>query len=338
MGFQVRGLQRGELDAALGCFQAAFAIDDASIAVVRNSLVNDPYFLPERVRVGLLDGNVISLVVILHRGAYVASEMISVAGITGVATHPAFQGRGFGTRVMQDAIRLIRQRGYHLCLLTTSVPGFFLRFGFREVPKFNGYECPATALARLSVAEPCEIKKLDYAGVWPALAAVYSQYSRGRMGMQIRDMRFWETWPRRGTFPYGFSQSLDATGLVGVSRGQIVAYLAAHCPPEGRELLVTDLAHLPGHVQAGVVLLSNAAQGSISAGGQRVIIQLGGDAPIVKLLESERVPLNVEAGPGLMVLFPDRDWLPSVGLRNTDEATEHLFRSQTPVLWTRDGF
>ena len=40
MGFQVRGLQRGELDAALGCFQAAFAIDDASIAVVRNSLVN----------------------------------------------------------------------------------------------------------------------------------------------------------------------------------------------------------------------------------------------------------------------------------------------------------
>ena len=338
MGFQVRELQRGELDAALGCFQAAFGIDDASVTVVRNSLVNDHYFLPERVRVGLLDGNVVSLVVILHRAAYVASEVVSVAGITGVATHPAFQGRGFGARVMEDAIRLIRQRRYHLSLLTTSAPGFFQRFGFREVPKFNGYECPATALARLSAPDACEIGKLDYARLWPALAAVYSQYSRGRMGMQMRDMRFWETWPRRGTFPYGFSESLDATGLVGVSGGQLVAYLAAHCPPERRELVVTDLAHLSGHVQAGAALLSKAVQDFVSGGGQRVIIQLGGDAPLVKLLEAARVPLNVDAGPGLMVLFPDRDWLRSVGLRSAEEAIEHLFRSRTPALWTRDGF
>jgi len=46
----------------------------------------------------------------------------------------------------------------------------------------------------------------------------------------------------------------------------------------------------------------------------------------------------VEIGPGLMVLVPNRDWLKGVGFRNVEEAIEHLFRSDPPILWHRDGY
>ena len=338
MALHVRALQRGELDGFLTCFQAAFTVDDQSLSIVRNSLVNDPYFQPERVRVGLLDGAIVSHVVILHRAAYVGNVVVSVAGITAMATHPYYQRRGYGTRVLQDALRLVRQRGYQVAMLTTRVPDFFTRFGFREVPKVDGFECPTSALARAEIKGRCEIEKLDYNHHWPALAAIYHQYSQGRTGMQMRDLRSWETWPRRGTFPHGFSAQLDACGLVGMVRGQNVAYLAAHCPPEQRHMTVSELCHLQGHEQAAFTLLNAAAQRFLSMGASRALLQTGGGTPVLRLLEEQRVPLQVDVGPGLMVLFPNTDWIRPAGFRSADEAIEHLFRSPIPVLWHRDGY
>jgi len=338
MALRIRALQRGELDGFLTCFQAAFGVEDQSLAIIRNSLVNDPYFQPERVRVGLVDGIIVSHAVILHRAAYVGSQVVTVAGITAVATHPHYQRRGFGTRVMQDAVRLVRQRGYDLAMLTTRVPGFFAHFGFKEVPKVDGHACPVTALAGLSVPEPCTVEKLDYEHHWPALAAIYHQYSQGRTGMQVRDMRAWETWPRRGTFPHGFSSHLDACGLMGVVKGQHVAYLAAESPPGQQQLTVTDLAYLPRCEQAGLTLLRAAAQRFRESGAARAILHMGGEASLLPLLEQQRVPLQAEVGPGLMVLIANSVWLRPAGFRSADEAIEHLFRSPVPVVWHRDGY
>src|SRR5574340_1740083 len=112
MALQIRGLHRGEIDGFLVCFQAALGVDDQSLSVVRSSLVNDPYFQRERVRVGLIDGVIISHEVILHRAAYVGNTTVSVAGVTAVATHPYYQKRGIGAKAVQDALRLVKQRGY----------------------------------------------------------------------------------------------------------------------------------------------------------------------------------------------------------------------------------
>ncbi len=338
MAFRVRSLQKGELDSFLTCFQSAFSIETSGLSVIRNSLVNDPYFHPDRIRIGVLDGHVVSIAVILHRAAYVGNQVVTVAGLTAVATHPAFQRRGFGTRVVQDAVRMIRRQGYDLSMLTTRLPDFFSRFGFREVLKVSGYECPVSALARLSVEAKCSIAPLDYQQHWPALAALYHSYSQGRTGMQVRDTRFWETWPRRGTFPYGFSSELDATGLLAVVGEQIVAYLAAQNPPEQRQLSVTELAHLREHAPAALALLKVAAERSLKSGTSRAVLQLGAAAPLLRLLEGQHVPLEVDVGPGLMILVANQGWVREAGFRNTDDAVENLFRSPSPAVWHRDGY
>jgi ribosomal protein S18 acetylase RimI-like enzyme len=338
MAFRVRALQKGELDGLLLCFQYAFEVDDSSVSVVRNSLVNDPCFHPERVRVGLLNGRIVSHVVILHRAAYVGSKVISIAGVTAVATHPAHQREGYGTRVMQDALRLIKQQGYDLAMLTTRVPRFFERLGFREVPKFDGYECPASALARLEVSADYSVRQLDYNRDWRAIAAIYGSYSSGITGMQVRDARFWETWPRRGTFPHGFSSRLGAIGLLAVKGNAAVAYLAANAAMEQAHLAVMDLAHLRGHEQAALMLLQEAAQRYLSSGSGRAVLHVGGNAPVMGSLRAAGVSLEVEVGPGLMVLVTNRDWLRAAGFRNADDAIEGLFRSSPPYLWHRDGY
>jgi len=277
--------------------------------------------------------------VILHRAVYVGNQVITVAGITGVGTHPSYQRRGFGTRVMEDALRISRQRGYHLAMLHTRVPDFFRRLGFVEVPQIMGFECPAAAVARMAVeADSCVIGKIDYQHHWPALAAIYHQYSMGRTGMQMRDMRYWETWPRRGTFPSGFTYQLDALGLVAIAGEQLVAYLASHSPPDQPHLTISELAHLRGREQAALVLLQHAVQAFLEKSRGRVVLHLGGAAPVLALLEAQRVPLEVEVGPGLMVLIPNREWVRPAGFRNVDDAIEHLFRSEPPIRWHRDGY
>mgnify|MGYP005844897557 CR=1 FL=1 len=338
MALHIRGLQRGELDGFLTCFQAAFGVDDQSLAIVRSSLVNDPYFQPDRVRVGVLDGMVVCHAVVLHRAAYVGGQVVTVAGITAVATHPYYQGRGLGTRVMQDTMRLVRRRGYDLAKHTTRAPRFFARLGFREVLKVDGFACPAAALARLELAHPCRVERLHYEHHWPALAAIYHQYSQGRTGMQVRDMRCWETWPRRGTFPYGFSSHLDANGFVGLADGRLIAYLASYSPPEQRQLVVTDIAHLPGQEEAAATLLREAAQRFIAHGPGRTRLQVSGGAPLLALLQARGVPLEVEVGPGLMVAITNPRWLRPAGFRDAEEAVERLFRGPEPTLWYRDGY
>ncbi len=338
MAFRVRGLQKGELDGLLACFQAAFGVDEESIAVVRNSLLNDPYFHPERVRVGLRNGDVVSCTVILHRGVYVGNQVVTVAGVTAVATDPRHQRQGFGTRVVQDAVHLIRQRGYEMAMLTTRLPRFFARFGFREVPMVAGYECAASALAGMTLTDTYAVQRLDYNQHWPAVAAIYQRYSLGRTGMQVREGRFWETWPRRGTFPHGFSSRLGAIGLLATMGGAGVAYMAAHIPPEHPHLSVTEMAHLPEHEEAALVLLRAAAQEFAKTGAGRAVLHVGGNAPLLAALQARRIATEVETGPGLMVLMPNREWMREAGFRNVDQAIEHLFRSSPPLVWMRDGY
>jgi hypothetical protein len=86
------------------------------------------------------------------------------------------------------------------------------------------------------------------------------------------------------------------------------------------------------------MLLQEAAQRYLATGSGRAVLQIGGNAPILKPLRAAGVPLEIEIGPGLMVLVTNRDWIRKAGFKNLDDAIEGLFRSSPPYLWTRDGY
>jgi len=275
---------------------------------------------------------------VLERPAWAGRQTITTAGITAVATHPYYQGRGFGTRVVRDALRLIRRRPYDLALITTRVPGFFARLGFEDVPAVIGYQCPATALARLEVPGEYAVQRLDYHEQWPLIAQIYREYSQLRTGMQVREDRFWETWPVRGTFPIGFSSELGSLGMIATLENRLVAYLAAQLLADMPHLTVTEFAHVNDHPGAMLVLLKAAAENYLRTGGRRVQMITGGHAPVLTLLAAQNLPIEADVGQGLMVLVTNRKWIKSAGFRNVRDAVQNLFFAEIPVVWHRDGY
>ena len=336
--FRVRALQRREVDGFLVCFQAAFGIDEQSIAIIRNSLINDPYFHPELVRVGVLDDEIVSHAVILHRPAWVGGHVVNVAGITAVATHPHYQRRGFGTKVLRDTLAVARRRSYDLAILTTQVPFFFRPLGFVEAPAVLGYEVPATALAQVEVTRHFRLMRLEYNEHWPILDTIYREYSHSRTGMQVRDSRFWESWPRRGTFPHGFTSELDAIGLIALWDKEPVAYLAAQHLPDQTFLTFTEFAHRNEIPEALLFLLRHVAASYTSIGGCRTVLHTGGHAPVLAMLQAQDVPIELEVGQGLMAYVLNNNWLKPCGFGSPQDAVQNLFFPTVPVLWHRDGY
>ncbi len=239
---------------------------------------------------------------------------------------------------MRDALKRIRRWNYDLALLTTRVPGFFARLSFLEAPVVIGHQCPARGLQRLPVPSGYRLAPLDYYEQWPTLAAIYREYSYQRTGMQLREDRFWESWPRRGTFPLGYSNEVGGLGYVAYAGNEIVAYLAGQILPDMPHLAITEFGHLNDHPEAMLVLLQQAAQYYLQTGGRRVLIYTAGGTPVLKLLEQHQVPFETDTAQGLMAKVISRKWIRPAGFRNVHDATNNLFFPSIPVLWHRDGY
>ncbi len=60
-----------------------------------------------------------------------------LAEIVSVVTHPDFQGRGLGRRLIEPLFDEARELGLPTIFVLTGAVGFFSRMGFREVPKLH---------------------------------------------------------------------------------------------------------------------------------------------------------------------------------------------------------
>ncbi|MGD0005861.1 MAG: GNAT family N-acetyltransferase [Anaerolineaceae bacterium] len=85
---------------------------------------------------GWLDGRLVSQIGILDRAIRAGGQMLSIAGVGGVATHPEFQRRGFAGVLLQAAVEQMRQRGgYDFAMLfcDTRMITYYTKRGYRLV-------------------------------------------------------------------------------------------------------------------------------------------------------------------------------------------------------------
>lgn len=84
----------------------------------------------------------ISLVAEVHRVVvgHIAVSSVSISdgssawfGVGPVSVLPQYQGRGIGSLLMQEALRLLRERGAAGCVVLGD-PAYYQRFGFRPEP------------------------------------------------------------------------------------------------------------------------------------------------------------------------------------------------------------
>lgn len=109
---------------------------------------------------------VLAHVGVLALPVVVAGVRRVVGGIHAVATDPDHRGRGHASALLAEALEHCRPR-YETLLLTTDIPGFYARVGFRPVREhvFWGRVSPrpappAGAVRQLSLDEPADVALL----------------------------------------------------------------------------------------------------------------------------------------------------------------------------------
>lgn len=67
----------------------------------------------------------------LHKNSAMLTELLSVAVL------PEYQGKGIGTRLMEECTQRAPARGVERLWLATLTPGYFARFGFQPISRWT---------------------------------------------------------------------------------------------------------------------------------------------------------------------------------------------------------
>lgn len=81
-------------------------------------------------RVIVRDGEVVSHAAIYFSTLLSGNLSFKVGGINSVATHPEYRGRGLGSKVMRDCIKVMEDASTHLSILWTERHEFYRRLGY----------------------------------------------------------------------------------------------------------------------------------------------------------------------------------------------------------------
>lgn len=68
-----------------------------------------------------------------------------------IALNPSAQGIGLGTGLLEVRLDEIKRRGGKLVCLMTEKPGFFRKFGFRTIEKFDGWHLMILKLGKVEI-------------------------------------------------------------------------------------------------------------------------------------------------------------------------------------------
>ena len=85
--------------------------------IIEVTISEDPHFRLGELRVVSVDGNVVSMMMLLRRPLRIGTAVVNGAIIAPVATHPDHQGKWYCSAVMRDAVRYMKTQGFDITIL-----------------------------------------------------------------------------------------------------------------------------------------------------------------------------------------------------------------------------
>lgn len=187
----------------------------SSIEARRDFYTEHPRFSIRDVRVGELDGEIVTSLVMLPLQAWVRGQRLPVTGIGAVAVSPECRRRGVGEALVRSALREMRQRGDTMSMLYAFRSDFYQKFGWSLIERTNMISLPPTALPASDEAR--RVRKAHMPDR-PAIQELYDQHAAkaGHFALARRP----EWWEKRL-----WSYEGDWVVYEGRRRGQIEGYL-----------------------------------------------------------------------------------------------------------------
>jgi predicted acetyltransferase len=208
-----------------------------------------------------------------------------VAGIGKVYTEPEYQGKGYGSAVLRDALAYAIEKGAHLALLN-GIRGYYPRFGF--YPVFPRYYIDFDAEEAAQFSTPLSLREPKPTEI-PMLAALFERHWGGR----ITFVRPPETWMWRAQGGDDYRQVLVIANGEEVPQGYIVGDdLAA----EWNEIVVNS-------PDAAFTLMAIGGQLALEAGRKTVHWLMPPDDALVNFAQ-KLLPVTLSAQ-----YEPDGGWM-----------------------------
>ncbi len=181
---EIRGLNnREELSDLFKMYRKVFKITPLSYFV--NRLLNDPYFLPQDVRVAVIDNMIVSSITIYRRQMYWRGKVITFGGIGNVSTLPEYSGKGISSKVMEDAINYMQDQDFSVTILFTGINAFYERFGFKTLPaQYAKFAIPNISTQKYTIRN---YKESDFT----ASRDLYENFNKHLSGSLVRDNEYW---------------------------------------------------------------------------------------------------------------------------------------------------
>ncbi|NIK77289.1 putative N-acetyltransferase YhbS [Paenibacillus castaneae] len=189
---EFRSLRYEELDAWFEHCVHVFS-DGIDNPVLKGVFINHFYMDPNRDLEGILvaveNNCILSTVRIFYRKAYFFGKEMKVGGIGEVSTILEHRGKGLANRLLEEAIKQMKERGIHISMLRGTA-GIYSRLGWM---KTTTYRQVSKAAGRDELVH--RLRPVDYDHEIPYLKAIYKEYSERLNGPFVRgDDYYWRFW------------------------------------------------------------------------------------------------------------------------------------------------
>jgi predicted N-acetyltransferase YhbS len=312
-GYELRGATEAEIPAITVINEGIFH-QPREFFVARYR--NYPGARAEHSRIVLYDGRPVSHIRLYQHPLSFCGATVNAWAIGDVCTLPEFRHKGLGSALLQDCARYTRAQGSPLLMVHAGRWGFYENFGWDsvllpalklDVNAFPLEALPDEGYLTRSFGEPGDL--------WQ-VAAVHSQYIRGRSLIRQRDLYYWNNqhiWDEVGT-NLGF--------ILVEKRGQVVAYARMW-----RDGDIVESAYLPDEERAALVSFQRLIRQARLLKYPAVSGQLPADHPIWRATQSL---------PGVERTDDDQVMLRVLDLHGLFSAilpalSDHLRASRTPL-------
>jgi predicted acetyltransferase len=146
---------------------------------------NDPYLVPEDIRIAEEEGSITSSVVVLRRSMHWNYKQTPFIGIGNVSTLPEKRGNNLASIVMKDALQYSGNKKDNISILFTGINSFYEKFNYFTILAYhiifivkelnwNGYS----------------IRNFDKSDLI-YISKIYNSFNEHLYGPVVRDIKYW---------------------------------------------------------------------------------------------------------------------------------------------------
>ena len=231
----------------------------------------------------VVDSEEVARLTIEDREMRLGATWVRMGGVASVRTSPAHRGKGYGRRVMEDAVEYMRREGFLVSILF-GIPGFYHRIGYATV-------LPAKSLIRVRTEAAESLRELlpvreARQGEEKVLLAIYNEETRVRNGAAKRSESAFLPW--RDATDEWFQE--PSRILVAEENGKPVAYALGEHGWRSASMWQTRPYEIaaPGTVAAtaGSSVVRALAAKAVQQRAEWIELEMPPDAPMLAVLRS----------------------------------------------------